>query len=351
MWGEEPYNVWRNLESVKLAATQSCTSRRCTPRVRGLMQNMMEPFLAEKLEKEIWLKGNPDNNSSMRFNSLNIILKSFTTILAHHTNPYWNRNRNYDSKYLRLYIANYFEYVDTGTSTSHHRALSNVIPFVNYAMQQIGRYCLLTTIYKRNPSVESSHQGIVDPRSTLFDPYYLTKHAEDYHGKAFLHYMNISHRVKNLLAIGLLDKELIHNLLSTSGTWAHHNNIKIVSRTKKPHKVYRMFATPKQYLRLAKEPEVVLPNPFTEQELLPEDVDEIREVLFQNGYLASLMVRQIAQDLELIFKETKPKPVGLPKKLIQCKSWTKIHCLGRNQETRVLFLNIKHIVDYVLKLN
>lgn len=112
-----------------------------------------------------------------------------------------------------------------------------------------------------------------------------------------------------------------------------------------------MFATPKQYLRLAKEPEVVLPNPFTEQELLPGDVDEIREVLFQNGYLASLMVRQIAQDLELIFKETKPKPVGLPKKLIQCKSWTKIHCLGRNQETRVLFLNIKHIVDYVLKLN
>lgn len=350
LWGSGSYEFWRHIESVKLVATQSCDTRRCKPRVCELIKSVIEKNQLEKIKTEIGFQQNPFTKIGMRFNSLQAILDTLIIFLAHQMNHNVDHTKNMDMRYLKLYITNSYRYIDTGPCTSHHCALSNVKPFVTYAMQQIGRYFLLTTIYNRNTSFQLYQRGIVNHKSPFFDHYYLKKHVEDYHGQTFLHYMNISHRVKKILAIGFLDEELIQQLVPSQEKIAYDKNTNIISMSNHIYQVYSMFAPPKQYMKIAKEPGFVLPDPYNEYHISHKDIDTINKTLSQNDHLASLEVRKIMCDLENLLREKHPKPVGLPTEFLKLKSWKNMYFLGQNPENKSLFLNIENMINYTFNL-
>lgn len=360
LWEPTTHDIWRSLSSVESTATYSYVGWRVNERLNKLMPLIISPDVKDKIERLLQL-GKYRKCGKIKYSASKNFLDSIIAIVAAQINPGFDQYLNLELNDLRSYIEESYKYPIPDTMDSQKRERLSIKQFIRHTMQQVTKYLFFKTI-KPKPIllaknlergkglITGSTQFAHDVRSpqTPFEAQrqvvgsqnwahvqrtqcmvsgFLNSHIlqagiTDNHGVVFMNYMELSHRVKTALVIGVLERNIIQDPTDTKGV-KQKKMKEILYLSKYRTEVFQIFS-PKHYWKAYIDDYIkVKLDPFTGYNLGPEETSKINKYIYEHKFMASDDSISIAHKIINWFNTKHSKKKVLPHELIKYLTWSK----------------------------
>lgn len=294
IWNVASYTSWRHLELLRSTGSHYAKETLASNNIETLMRNSMRcesrNLFKSALESQKQL--NRKIKNLLKFRVLKQFLTSLITIVAFHT----KKVLDCELEVLMLHIAQSYKHAELVSNKIMRPATDNISPFIKHAIGIVGRYVLFNFIKKHTHYVDQTFNTGLPKVSAEFVILGSQINLNDLHGHSFFNCVELSHRVRGLVVIGLLDRGIIRNLNSLAGLRNLYNT-QVMMKSKNCCQGFRLISHMEYFSGFEKMPDNILYDPFNKLQKDSEQIKSFDIAIERNQYLASHRVREIIKQL------------------------------------------------------
>lgn len=330
LWDENLYKTWMSLKELQEIAGHYNSEITCMERIDKLMMNIMRSKPEQKSVGDTVQMDIPDNiNSIVKFDAQLKFLRSLITIITIHTDQVSGGElKSLWSQILSENQNHAHEDFETIRLEKKRSARDSMMPFLNNAMSKAANYLLRHTIRAHEKYLyQNFNMGMAHSITHDLGVVGAGTNSKECQGQKFLNYLDVSHRVRSLVALGLLNMKTIQTLVSPMDRST--KNTERILDSKHGLEAHKLISFQPYYSKRDKLPDELMTDPFKEFQMDSEQMKCFSYVMKSRGYAASKGIRQIAMELDRILTEIPEENVHFPQEVVSSNLW---HTLNDIQE-------------------